>query len=91
MRPIQTQHSGVHPGQGIQPEELEDHPQVGQAHLRPPHVRQVILFPVQQEPSVHNSTSGCRNPRKAREMEQQIRNRQVLKEYVCRVEGEFPE
>jgi len=32
-----------------------------------------------------------RNPRKAREMEQQIRNRQVLKEYVCRVEGEFPE
>lgn len=40
-------------------------------------------------------TSGLlmfgRNPRKAREMEQQIRNRQVLKEYVCRVEGEFPE
>jgi hypothetical protein len=32
-----------------------------------------------------------RNPRKARDMEQQIRNRQVLKEYVCRVEGEFPE
>jgi hypothetical protein len=31
-----------------------------------------------------------RNPRKARELEQQIRNRQVLKEYVCRVEGEFP-
>ena len=40
-------------------------------------------------------TSGLlmfgRNPRKAREMEQQIRNRQVLKEYVCRVDGEFPE
>ena len=40
-------------------------------------------------------TSGLlmfgRNPRKARDMEQQIRNRQVLKEYVCRVEGEFPE
>lgn len=40
-------------------------------------------------------TSGLlmfgRNPRKAREMEQQIRNRLVLKEYVCRVEGEFPE
>jgi hypothetical protein len=32
-----------------------------------------------------------RNPKKARDMEQQIRNRQVLKEYVCRVEGEFPE
>ena len=40
-------------------------------------------------------TSGLlmfgRNPRKAREMEQQIRNRLVLKEYVCRVDGEFPE
>lgn len=40
-------------------------------------------------------TSGLlmfgRNPRKARDMEQQIRNRQVLKEYVCRVDGEFPE
>jgi len=40
-------------------------------------------------------TSGLlmfgRNPKKARDMEQQIRNRQVLKEYVCRVEGEFPE
>jgi len=40
-------------------------------------------------------TSGLlmfgRNPKKARDMEQQIRNRQVLKEYVCRVDGEFPE
>merc|ERR1712223_966626 len=40
-------------------------------------------------------TSGLlmfgRNPKKARDMEQQIRNRQVLKEYVCRVEGEFHE
>merc|ERR1711971_507470 len=40
-------------------------------------------------------TSGLlmfgRNPRKAREMEHQIRNRQVMKEYVCRVLGEFPE
>jgi 23S rRNA-/tRNA-specific pseudouridylate synthase len=40
-------------------------------------------------------TSGLllfgRNPKKAREMEQQIRTRQVQKEYVCRVEGEFPE
>ena len=39
-------------------------------------------------------TSGLllfgRNPKKAREMEQQIRTRQVQKEYVCRVEGEFP-
>ena len=39
-------------------------------------------------------TSGLllfgRNPRKAREMEQQIRTRQVHKQYVCRVEGEFP-
>lgn len=40
-------------------------------------------------------TSGLllfgRSPKKARQMEQQIRNRQVQKEYVCRVEGEFPE
>ncbi|KAB7507318.1 RNA pseudouridylate synthase domain-containing protein 2, partial [Armadillidium nasatum] len=39
-------------------------------------------------------TSGLllfgRTPKKAREMEQQIRTRQVTKEYVCRVEGEFP-
>ncbi|XP_071743463.1 pseudouridylate synthase RPUSD2 isoform X5 [Lepeophtheirus salmonis] len=39
-------------------------------------------------------TSGLllfgRNPKKAREMEQQIRTRQCRKEYVCRVEGEFP-
>ena len=39
-------------------------------------------------------TSGLlmfgRNSKKAREMEQQIRNRQVQKEYFCRVEGEFP-
>ena len=38
-------------------------------------------------------TSGLllfgRNPKKAREMEQQIRTRQVQKEYVCRVDGEF--
>ena len=27
---------------------------------------------------------------KAREMEQQIRTRQVEKKYVCRVEGQFP-
>lgn len=32
-----------------------------------------------------------RSPKKARQMEHQIRNRQVSKEYVCRVEGEFPE
>ena len=40
-------------------------------------------------------TSGLllfgRNSKKAKEMEQQIRTRQVKKEYVCRVEGEFPE
>jgi len=39
-------------------------------------------------------TSGLlmfgRNPGKAREMETQIRTRQVRKEYICRVEGEFP-
>ncbi|KAK6623538.1 hypothetical protein RUM43_009390 [Polyplax serrata] len=39
-------------------------------------------------------TSGLllfgRSPKKARQMEHQIRNRQVQKEYVCRVEGEFP-
>ncbi|XP_072161775.1 pseudouridylate synthase RPUSD2-like [Bemisia tabaci] len=39
-------------------------------------------------------TSGLlmfgRTPKKARTMEQQIRNRQVQKEYVCRVEGQFP-
>ena len=31
-----------------------------------------------------------RSPAKAREMETQIRTRQVRKEYICRVEGEFP-
>ncbi|CAO1314351.1 unnamed protein product [Diamesa serratosioi] len=40
-------------------------------------------------------TSGLllfgRTPKKARQMEHQIRNRQVQKQYVCRVEGEFPE
>ncbi|XP_065090802.1 pseudouridylate synthase RPUSD2-like isoform X2 [Ochlerotatus camptorhynchus] len=40
-------------------------------------------------------TSGLllfgRSPKKARQMEHQIRNRQVQKEYICRVEGEFPE
>lgn len=40
-------------------------------------------------------TSGLllfgRSPKKARQMEHQIRNRQVQKEYVCRVEGEFPD
>ncbi|XP_044727223.1 RNA pseudouridylate synthase domain-containing protein 2-like isoform X3 [Chrysoperla carnea] len=40
-------------------------------------------------------TSGLllfgRSPKKARQMEHQIRNRLVQKEYVCRVEGEFPE
>ncbi|XP_074025423.1 pseudouridylate synthase RPUSD2 isoform X5 [Leptinotarsa decemlineata] len=40
-------------------------------------------------------TSGLllfgRTPKKARQMEHQIRNRLVLKEYVCRVEGEFPD
>ncbi|KAK9888707.1 hypothetical protein WA026_000937 [Henosepilachna vigintioctopunctata] len=40
-------------------------------------------------------TSGLlmfgRSPKKAREMEHQIRNRLVLKEYVCKVEGEFPD
>ncbi|CAB0043603.1 unnamed protein product [Trichogramma brassicae] len=40
-------------------------------------------------------TSGIllfgRTPKKARQMEHQIRNRQVKKQYVCRVEGEFPE
>ncbi|KAF2359490.1 Pseudouridine synthase RluC/RluD [Trinorchestia longiramus] len=39
-------------------------------------------------------TSGLllfgRTPKKAREMEQQIRTRQVTKQYVCRVEGRFP-
>ncbi|KAI5705286.1 hypothetical protein M8J75_013616 [Diaphorina citri] len=40
-------------------------------------------------------TSGLllfgRTPKRARLMEQQIRNRQVQKEYVCRVEGRFPD
>ncbi|XP_034231414.1 RNA pseudouridylate synthase domain-containing protein 2-like isoform X2 [Thrips palmi] len=40
-------------------------------------------------------TSGLllfgRSPKKARQMEHQIRNRQVAKEYVCRVEGDFPD
>ncbi|XP_050309150.1 pseudouridylate synthase RPUSD2-like isoform X3 [Anthonomus grandis grandis] len=40
-------------------------------------------------------TSGLllfgRSPKKARQMEHQIRNRLVTKEYVCRVEGEFPD
>ncbi|XP_035906992.1 RNA pseudouridylate synthase domain-containing protein 2-like isoform X5 [Anopheles stephensi] len=40
-------------------------------------------------------TSGLllfgRSPKKARQMEHQIRNRQVQKEYICRVEGEFPD
>ena len=39
-------------------------------------------------------TSGLlmfgRTQEKARQMEQQIRTRQVSKEYVCRVDGEFP-
>ncbi|XP_047106611.1 RNA pseudouridylate synthase domain-containing protein 2-like [Schistocerca piceifrons] len=39
-------------------------------------------------------TSGLllfgRTPKKARSMEHQIRNRQVQKEYICRVEGDFP-
>ncbi|XP_044759669.1 RNA pseudouridylate synthase domain-containing protein 2-like [Coccinella septempunctata] len=39
-------------------------------------------------------TSGLlmfgRSPKKAREMEHQIRNRIVQKDYVCKVEGEFP-
>ncbi|XP_072378716.1 pseudouridylate synthase RPUSD2-like isoform X3 [Diabrotica undecimpunctata] len=40
-------------------------------------------------------TSGLllfgRTPKKARQMEHQIRNRLVSKEYVCRVEGDFPD
>ncbi|XP_066143649.1 pseudouridylate synthase RPUSD2-like isoform X1 [Euwallacea fornicatus] len=40
-------------------------------------------------------TSGLllfgRSPKKARQMEHQIRNRLVSKEYICRVEGEFPD
>lgn len=40
-------------------------------------------------------TSGLllfgRSPKKARQMEHQIRNRQVQKQYMCRVEGDFPE
>lgn len=40
-------------------------------------------------------TSGLllfgRSPKKARQMEHQIRNRQVQKEYVCRVDGLFPD
>ena len=40
-------------------------------------------------------TSGLlifgRTAGKTRELEQQIRTRQVSKEYVCRVEGKFPE
>ena len=45
-------------------------------------------------PRLDRLTSGLlmfgRNPGKAREMETQIRTRQVRKEYICRVEGEFP-
>ncbi|XP_031617525.1 RNA pseudouridylate synthase domain-containing protein 2-like isoform X1 [Contarinia nasturtii] len=40
-------------------------------------------------------TSGLllfgRSPKKARQMEHQIRNRQVQKQYMCRVEGDFPD
>lgn len=40
-------------------------------------------------------TSGLllfgRSPKKARQMEHQIRNRLVQKQYMCRVEGDFPE
>ncbi|KAG6459203.1 RNA pseudouridylate synthase domain-containing protein 2 isoform X3 [Manduca sexta] len=40
-------------------------------------------------------TSGLllfgRSPKKARQMEHQIRNRHVQKEYVCRVDGQFPD
>lgn len=40
-------------------------------------------------------TSGLllfgRSPNKARQLEHEIRNREVQKEYICRVEGEFPD
>ena len=37
---IQAQHCGLHSCQGIQSEEPPDHPQTGQAHLGPAHVRE---------------------------------------------------
>ena len=39
MREVPSQHGGVHPGQGVQPQEPSHHPPSGQADLGPPHVR----------------------------------------------------
>ena len=37
---ISAQHCGLHSSQGIQSQEPPDHPQAGQADLRPPDVRE---------------------------------------------------
>ena len=37
---ISAQHCGLHSSQGIQSQEPPDHPQTGQADLRPPDVRE---------------------------------------------------
>ena len=56
--------------------------------------KRLLILPLHFFYRLDRLTSGLllfgRNPKKAREMEQQIRTRQVQKEYVCRVEGEFP-
>lgn len=35
MRPLSPQHGGVHPGEGVQPEEPAHHPPVGPADVGP--------------------------------------------------------
>ena len=38
VRPLPPQHGRLHPGQGVQPPQLENHPPLGQAHVRAAHV-----------------------------------------------------
>ena len=38
LRPLPPQHGRLHPGQGVQPPQLENHPPLGQAHVRAAHV-----------------------------------------------------
>ena len=96
MRPLQTQHRGLHTGQGNLVTRCVLSRAVTLFH-------EFTIFAYAQEYNLKNLrtihrldrlTSGLlmfgRNPAKAREMETQIRTRQVRKEYVARVEGEFP-
>ncbi|GBP82827.1 RNA pseudouridylate synthase domain-containing protein 2 [Eumeta japonica] len=94
LRSISTQHRRIYPRQGIQPEESEDYSQTRQADVS----HDSISFTFQLENDARNTLPPLlarlllfgRSPKKARQMEHQIRNRQVQKEYVCRVDGEFP-